>query len=307
MASEGAAWSWTGVVLDLNVDPTAPAQNHEHKDAEEHKNPAEKRTLSAFFGPRLRLRVHLRLLALQDHDDFVGGDGAFAEDLRVAVAEERSTMVVGWCAAVGPPSTMRGMLVAELVADAGGVVHSGCALEVGGGGGDGQAEALDDGAGDGGFGHAQGDVAGVGGDAQGQLGAGADDDGEGAGPEALGEAVEGGVDVAGELVGLGRSEMSSESGLWRAGFDLVDALDGAEIDGVDGEAVEGVGGQSDNVALCEDRRRCSRSGPVRVRRDGRARFPRTIRLPWCSEFMNAIDAIADVQDGSYHSTSRGAS
>ena len=36
-----------------------------------------------------------------------------------------------------------------------------------------------------------------------------------------------------------------------AGFDLVDAVDGAEIDGVDGEAVEGVGGESDDVARVE--------------------------------------------------------
>jgi hypothetical protein len=36
-----------------------------------------------------------------------------------------------------------------------------------------------------------------------------------------------------------------------ASFDLVDAVDGAQIDGVDGEAVEGVGGQSDDVAAVE--------------------------------------------------------
>jgi len=36
-----------------------------------------------------------------------------------------------------------------------------------------------------------------------------------------------------------------------AGFDLVDAFDGAEIDGVDGEAVEGVGGQGGDGALGE--------------------------------------------------------
>ncbi len=36
-----------------------------------------------------------------------------------------------------------------------------------------------------------------------------------------------------------------------AGFDVVDAVDGAEIDGVDGEAVEGVGGEGDDVAGVE--------------------------------------------------------
>ena len=45
--------------------------------------------------------------------------------------------------AVGPPSTMRGILVAELGADELGVGALGHAAEVGGGGGDGDAEAGD--------------------------------------------------------------------------------------------------------------------------------------------------------------------
>ena len=158
-------------------------------------------------------------------------------------------MVVGTVRAVGPPSTMRGIWSPSWARTQVGVGALGHAAEVGGGGGDGQAEAGDDGAGDGGLGDAQGDVAGVGGDAEGQAGAGFDDDGERAGPEAFGEAVEGGVDLAGESVGLGGlGDEQRERLVAGAGFDLVDAVDGAEIDGVDGEAVEGVGGQRDDVA-----------------------------------------------------------
>ena len=36
-----------------------------------------------------------------------------------------------------------------------------------------------------------------------------------------------------------------------AGFELVDAVDGAEIDGIDGEAIEGVGWEGDDVAAVE--------------------------------------------------------
>ena len=83
----------------------------------------------------------------------------------------------------------------------------------------------------------------AGGDTEGKTCAGANDDGERAGPEALGEAVEGGVDFAGEAVGLGGFRDEEGEGLVAgASLDLVDAVDGAEIDGVDGEAVEGVGG-----------------------------------------------------------------
>ena len=161
-------------------------------------------------------------------------------------------MVVGVVRAVGPPSTMRGSLSPSCSRTPRGVGALGQAGEVGRGGGDGQAEAGDDGAGDGGLGDAEGEVAGVGGDAEGELAAGFDDDGEGAGPELLGEAVEGGVELAGEFVGLGDLGDEQREGLVAgAGFDLVDAVDGAEIDGIDGEAVEGVGGQRDDVAAVE--------------------------------------------------------
>ncbi len=143
-------------------------------------------------------------------------------------------------------------MVAELLADAVGVGALGVAAEVGGGGGDGQAETGDDGASDGGLGDAEGDVAGVGGDAEGKLGAGLDDDGERTGPELLGEAVEGGVDVAGEFIGLGDLvDEQRERLVAGAGLDFVDAVNGVKIDGVDGETVEGVGGQGDDVAGVE--------------------------------------------------------
>ena len=145
-----------------------------------------------------------------------------------------------------------GKFVAELFADAEGGGALGLAGEVGRGGGDGQAEPGYDGAGDGGFRDAQGQVAGVGGDAQRKLAAGLDDDGERAGPELLGEAVEGGVDLAGEFVGLGYlGDEEREGFVAGSGFDLVDAFDGAEIDGIDGEPVEGVGGKGDDVAAVE--------------------------------------------------------
>ena len=85
----------------------------------------------------------------------------------------------------------------------------------------------DDGAGDGGFGDAEGKVAGVGGDAEGEFGAGFDDDGEWAGPELFREAVEGGVELTGDLVGLG--DLGDEKREWlvaRAGFEVVDSIDG---------------------------------------------------------------------------------
>ena len=161
-------------------------------------------------------------------------------------------MVVAVVRAVGPPSTMRGSLSPSCSRTPRGVGALGVAGEVGRGGGDGQAETGDDGAGDGGFGDAEGEVAGVGGDAEGEFAAGFDDDGEGAGPELFGEAVEGGVELAGEFVGLGDLGDEEREGLVAgAGFDLVDAVDGAEIDGVDGEAVEGVGGEGDDVAAVE--------------------------------------------------------
>ena len=133
-----------------------------------------------------------------------------------------------------------------------GVGAFGVAVEVCRGRGDGQAQLFDDCAGDGGLGDAEGEVAGVGGDAEGEFAAGFDDDGEGTGPEFFGEAVEGGVDLAGEFVGLGYLRDEERQGLVAgAGFDLVYAVDGAEIDGVDGETVEGVGGESDDVAAVE--------------------------------------------------------
>jgi hypothetical protein len=189
---------------------------------------------------------------LEGESDLVGGDGAFAEDHPGVAAAGEVDDRGGDGAGGGAAIDDEGKFVAELLADTerGGAL--GVAVEIRGGRGDGEAELLDDGAGDGGFGDAEGEVSGVGGDAQGEFGAGFDDDGEGAGPEFFGEAVEGGVDVASEFVGLGYFGDEEREGLVAgAGFELVDALDGAEIDGVDGETVEGVGGESDDVAAVE--------------------------------------------------------
>jgi hypothetical protein len=126
------------------------------------------------------------------------------------------------------------------------------AVEVCGGRGDGQTQLFDDCAGDGGLGDAESEVACVGGDAEGEFASGFDDDGEGTGPEFFGEAVEGGIDLAGQLVGLGYLGDEEREGLVAGtGFDFVYAVDCAEIDGVDGETVEGVGGESDDVAAVE--------------------------------------------------------
>ena len=126
--------------------------------------------------------------------------------------------------------------------------------QIGGGGCDGKAETGDDSARNGGFGDAEGEIAGVGGDAKGEFGAGFDDEGERAGPELLGESIEGGVELAGEFVGLGDlGDEQRERLVAGAGFDLVDAVDGAQIDGVDGEAVKGVGRERDDVAAIKAR------------------------------------------------------
>lgn len=180
------------------------------------------------------------------------GDGAFAEDHPGVHAAGQVDDGGGDRAGGGAAIDDEGDLVTELGLDAAGPGAFGEAAEVGAGGGDGEAEFFDDGAADGGFGDAEGDVAGVGGDAEGELGACADDDGERAGPEALGEAVKAAVDAAGELVGLGDVADEERKGFVAgAGFDVVDTVDGAQVYGVDGEAVEGVGGESDDVALIE--------------------------------------------------------
>jgi hypothetical protein len=189
---------------------------------------------------------------LEGEGDLVGRDGSFAEDHPGVAAAGEIDDGGGHGAGGGTAVDDEGNLVAELLADTGGVGALGVAGEVGGGGGDGQAEAGDDGARNGGFGDAESEVAGVGSDAQGKLGAGFDDDGEGARPEFFGEAIEGGVELAGEFVGLGDlGDEEREGFVAGAGLEVVDAIDGLEIDGVDGETVEGVGGESDDVAVVE--------------------------------------------------------
>jgi hypothetical protein len=182
----------------------------------------------------------------------VGGDSSLAEDHPGVAAAGEIDDGGGGGAGCGTAVDDEGDLVAELLLDSAGVGALGMAVEIGRGSGDGQAEAADDGTRDGGFGDAEGEIASVRGDAEGKLGAGFDDDGQRAGPELFGEAVEGGVQLAGDLVGLGDLGDEQRKGfVARAGFDVVDAVDGFEIDGVDGEAVEGVGGKSDDVAVVE--------------------------------------------------------
>ena len=191
-------------------------------------------------------------LMLERQGDLVGGDCAFAEDHPGVAAAGEIDDGGGGGAGGGATVDDEGELVAELFADAEGRGALGVAGEVSRGGGDGEAQAGYDGAGDGGLGNAKGEVAGVGGHAKGELAAGLDHDGEGAGPELLGEAVEGGVELAGEFVGLGDLGDEEREGLVPgAGLELVDAVDGAEIDRVDGEAVEGIGRERDDVAAVE--------------------------------------------------------
>ena len=189
-------------------------------------------------------------LALQGEGDFVGGDGAFAEDHPGVLAAAEVDDGGGDGAGCGASVDDEGDFVGELVADGSCVGAFGHAAEVGGGCGDGQAEFADNGAADGGLRHAEGYVSGVGGNAERELGAGFDDDGEWAGPEALGESVEVGVDVAGELVGLGDVCDEEREGLVAgAGFEVVDAVDCAKV----------------NRSLRRGRRRCL-SGGLRRRR-----------------------------------------
>jgi hypothetical protein len=189
---------------------------------------------------------------LERKGDLVGGDCAFPEDHPgVAAAGEVDD---GGGGGTGGGATVddEGKLVAELLLDADGGGALGQAGEIGRGGRNGQAEAGDDGAGDGGLGDAEGQVTGVGSDAQGKPGAGFDDDGERAGPEFFSEAIKCGVELAGEFVGLGYLGDEQREGLVAGtGFQFVDAVDCAKIDRVDGEAVEGVGGERDDVATIE--------------------------------------------------------
>jgi hypothetical protein len=191
-------------------------------------------------------------LVLKSEGDLVGGDGAFAEDHPGVAASGEVDDGGGYGAGGGTPVYDEGEFVAQLVADA----EGGGALrqtgEVGRGGGDGQTEAADDCAGNGGFRDAEGEVAGVGGDAKRESAAGFDDDGERAGPELLGEAVEGGVELTGEFVGLGHLSDEERKGLVAgASFQFVDAIDGLKIDWIDGQAVEGVGREGYDVTAVE--------------------------------------------------------
>src|SRR5216683_1430493 len=189
---------------------------------------------------------------LERQGDLVRRDCAFAENHPGVAAAGEVDDGGGGGSEGGAAVDDEGEFVAELLADAGGRGALGQAEEIGRGSGDEQAKTANNGAGDGGFRNAECEVAGVGGDAQGKLAAGLDDDGEGPGPELFGEAVEGGVELAGEFVGLGDlSDEEREGFMAGAGLELVDALDGPEIDRVDGEAVERVRGKGDDMAAVE--------------------------------------------------------
>ena len=117
-------------------------------------------------------------------------------------------MVVGRERLVGPPSTMSGNTVADLVAHTGGVGTLRRALKIRRSGRDGQTKAFDHGARNSGVGNAKGDVPGVGSGAQRQLRAGAHNDGQRPRPESVGKLVEHRVGVASQFVGLGERRRS---------------------------------------------------------------------------------------------------
>ena len=191
--------------------------------------------------------------------------------------------------------------VADLVADAGCVRALRGPLQIGRGRGDGQPEALHHRARNGGVGHAQGHVAGIRRGTQRQLAAGPHDDGQRAGPEALRQLVQQGVGVAGQLIGLGQRSNQQRQGLvLLAGLDLVNLLDRVEIDRVDGQAVEGVGRQGNDIAFAQtgddivDPVRLGFIGMDAQHLRGQEGLP---QFPNCRRH----------KDGSYHSTSHGAS
>ena len=163
-------------------------------------------------------------------------------------------MVVGSERPVGPPSTMSGMRSPIWSRTQAAWVHSDAPCRLAAVAVMGRPKLLDDGAGNGSIGNAQGDVAGIGGGAQRQLGSGANDDGQRTGPESVRQFVEHGVGVACQFVGLRqRGDQQRERLLLLAALEPVDALDGMQIYGVHGEAVESVGGQGDDVTLAQAR------------------------------------------------------
>ena len=207
---------------------------------------------TAHLGEFPVCQMRARPLVLEGERDFVGWDCAFADNhpgvgAAAEVDDGGGGRAGSWAAVYDERD-----FVAELLQD-GLRVGAFCGTaEVGGGGRDREAELRDNRATDGGFGDSERYVAGVGGNAEGELAAGFDDDGEWAGPEAFGEFVEGDVDAAGEFVGLRDVGDEKREGLVAgAGFELVDAVDGAEVYGVDGQSVKGVGGQGGYVAGVE--------------------------------------------------------
>ncbi len=144
----------------------------------------------------------------------------------------------------------------EFCLDGGGGGGADAAEAVGAGGGDGASEALGDF-----FEEAVGaDTDGNGGESGGdEVGDDVffgEDDGEGAGPEAVGDFLEDGVDVSGDVSDHGEvffvREMDDEGIEGGAFFGFEDFGDGGGVEGVGGEAVDGFGGQGDDFTCLEE-------------------------------------------------------
>lgn len=189
-----------------------------------------------------------QILAVQTEGDLVRGDRSFAKDTpRVAFPGEIDDGG-GDGAGGGSPIDDERDLLTELVVHAPGVRALRHTVQVRRRSGDGQAEPCDDRSRDGGLRDAKGDVSRVCGDAEREFGTRFDDDGERAWPETFGEAVEGGVTRACEPIGLGH--IGDQERQWlvtRTIFEVIDAIDGAEINWIDGQTVEGIGRKGDDL------------------------------------------------------------
>ena len=111
-----------GIVLDLYVDPATPDQGWRAAEGRELRVSVEESAVSVLLFPTMASGPSsFRLLPLQHHDDFVGRNGALAEDFPASFAERQVDDGGGLCAASGSAVNDEGYAVAYLVADAGGV------------------------------------------------------------------------------------------------------------------------------------------------------------------------------------------
>src|SRR5581483_5607880 len=192
------------------------------------------------------------ILSLQDHYDFVSWDSTLAENLPAAGTKREVDDGGGQAAAGWPAVDDERDAVADLIAHAAGMRTLAGALQIGRSGRDGQAEAFDDGTGNGRVGHAQCDVARIGRGTQRQLAAGTHDDGERTGPEAVGQLVEHGVRIARQRIRLRETGDEQRKGLvLLPGLELINALNGAQVHRIDGKSVKSIGRQSDDISLTQ--------------------------------------------------------